>query len=254
MRYLTHTRSVLVIAALAAPGASFAQELSGSVGAGAIYLPKYLGADQNETRFYPALDLSYGDDFYLSTTQGLGWNAWRGRNWTLSPFVGYTLGRDNDDKLSGMDEVDGSFTAGLRYALQYDPNWSFYASAQAPFTGDVDGFELSTGAVWSNRLAERWVASLSPSVTYSSESWTDSMFSVSGSESARSGVRAYDADSGYLRFGINGSLSYFINHELSVTAFAGVTRLTGEAKDSSIVDDIGDATQAYGGGFVSYHF
>ncbi|WP_150995407.1 MULTISPECIES: MipA/OmpV family protein [Marinobacter] len=40
----------------------------------------------------------------------------------------------------------------------------------------------------------------------------------------------------------------------SLTGIVGMTYLTGDAKDSPIVEDIGSATQAFGGALINYRF
>lgn len=225
----------------------------GTIGAGAIHEPDYLGSDDHETTVWPAIRLTYGDRFYLSSHGGLGWNAVRAGNWLVSPFLGYTRGRDNDDDLSRLDKVDGGATAGLRVVYSNDA-WTYSADAQAPFTGDMNGYQLSLKARWQSQLSEQWSASLGPSLTYSSTDWTKDIFGISSRESARSGLSTYDPGDGYLRIGLSGRLSYWLTTEWSITGLASVSRLTGEASDSPIVDDIGDATQAYAGAFVSYKF
>ncbi|WP_422730645.1 MipA/OmpV family protein [Modicisalibacter xianhensis] len=77
---------------------------------------------------------------------------------------------------------------------------------------------------------------------------------ISSRESARFGLSAYGPDEGYFRFGLGGSLSYWLTPEESITGLAGVSQLTGDAEDSPIVDDIGDVTQAYVGAFIRYRF
>ncbi|HCW90097.1 MAG TPA: MipA/OmpV family protein [Marinobacter sp.] len=223
-----------------------------SVGAGAIYAPDYLGSDDYETRPWPVLRLSYGDRFYFNVRDGLVWNAIRQGSWQISPFIGYTPGRDNEDDLERLEKVDGGALAGLRIAYTKDA-WSYSATAQTPFTGDVDGYQLALKAQWEDRLSEQWSASFGPKLTYSSEDWTEDMFGISPGESVRSGLRAYSPD-GYFRFGLTGSLGYQLTEQWSVAAIAGVSQLTGDAKDSPIVDELGDATQAYTGLFTSYSF
>lgn len=225
----------------------------GTIGAGAIYAPDYLGSDDHETRPWPAISLTYGDRFYLNALGGLGWNAIRRGNWKVSPFIGYTRGRDNDHDLSRLNDVDGGATAGLRVAYTNDA-WTYSADAQTPFTGDMDGYQISLKARWQGQLSEQWSASFGPSLTYSSEDWTKDMFAISLRESLRSGLSTYDPADGYLRIGLSGSLSYWLTPEWSITGLASVSQLTGDAEDSPIVDDIGDATQAYAGAFVSYKF
>jgi len=45
---------------------------------------------------------------------------------------------------------------------------------------------LAFKAQWRDQLSEKWSASFGPSLTYSSEDWTEDMFGISPSESARS--------------------------------------------------------------------
>nr|WP_242495570.1 MipA/OmpV family protein [Salinicola tamaricis] len=49
----------------------------GSVGAGAIYAPDYLGSDDYEWNAWPSLDATYGNTFFVSVTDGIGWNLVR---------------------------------------------------------------------------------------------------------------------------------------------------------------------------------
>ena len=225
----------------------------GTIGAGAIYAPDYVGSDDYEIRAWPAVTLTYGDRFYLNSLGGLGWNAITRGSWKVSPFISYTRGRDNDRDLSRLDKVDGGATAGLRVAYT-NGAWTYTGDAQTPFTGDMDGQQFSLKARWQGRLGKQWFASLGPSLTYSSADWTNDMFGISSRESVRSGLRSYDSDDGYLRFRLGGSLSYQLTSDWSITGLASVSQLTGDAKDSPIVDDIGDVTQAYLGAFVNYKF
>lgn len=239
---------------LAVTTPSLAQESwKGSIGGGVIHAPNYLGSDDYESEAWPVLNLRYGERFYFNLRDGFGWNIVREGNWRVSPFIGYILGRDNEDDLRRLDDVDGGATAGLRVAY-LDNAWVYSAAAQTPLSGDVDGYQLKLKAHWHGRLSEQWSASFGPTLTYSSDNWTQDIFGISSRESARSGLDAYEPSDGYFRAGIGGSLSYWLTPEWSVTAMAGVTRLTGDAEDSPIVDDIGNATQAYTGAFVSYRF
>ena len=242
----------LALAFVAAP--SMADESwDGMVGGGAIHAPDYLGSDDYETEAWPAVRLSYGNRFYLSSRGGLGWNVIRQGNWKVSPFIGYHQGRDSDGDLRRLDKVDSGATAGLRVAYT-NAGWTYSADAKAPFTGDLDGYQMSFKTRWQGRLSEQWSASLGPDLTYSSADWTKDMFGISSSESVRSGLSPYDPSNGYLRVGVSGSLTYWLTPEWSITGLTGVSQLTGDAKDSPIVDDSGDASQAYAGAFVSYKF
>ncbi|NHI01084.1 MipA/OmpV family protein [Oceanimonas sp. MB9] len=247
----------LVYCSLAAPfllaTSAMAQTLNGSIGASVIQAPDYLGSDDDEARVLPDLNLRYGDQLYLNLRDGLGWNLYRQRNWTLSPFLGYQPGRDNTGDLSRFDEVDDSLTGGLRLSYQPAP-WNLSLQAETPLSGDVDGYKLTLRAGWRGQPAPNWSAGIGPSLVYSSKAWTQSLFRVSDRDAARSGFSRYEPTDGYWRLGLSGNLNYRFAARWSVTGLAGITQLTGDAKDSPIVKNAGDATQGLAGMVLSYHF
>ncbi|MDV6318159.1 MipA/OmpV family protein [Chromohalobacter sp. HP20-39] len=253
-RYRYATLAVgLPLLAAATPSQAQESGWQGSLGAGAIYSPDYLGSDDYETSVWPSVDLTYGDSVYINARDGVGWNVINQDGWKVSPFLGYTLGRDDEDDLHRLDKVDGGVTAGLR-AEYTEGNWLYSAAVETPVTGDVDGYHASAKAHWRSRLTQRLSVSLGPSIAYGSESWAEDMFGISARESQRSGLDVYTPSEGYFKVGADASLSYHFTQAWSVTGMVGVSRLTGDAKDSPIVDDIGDATQAYAGGFINYNF
>lgn len=226
---------------------------AGSVGVSSVIAPDYLGSDDYKNRVLPDVTLKYGDFAYLNWRDGLGANIYRNQNWTLSPFIGFHVGRDNKGDISAFEKVDAGLTAGLR--VSYQPNaWRYSLKVQTPFTGDVDGYRISLRGDLREQIAPKWFVGISPGLSYSSSKWTQDMFNVSHKDAAHSGLNPYQADSGYLRLGLNGNITYMLADHWSITGVAGVTQLTGDAKDSPIVKQVGDATQVLAGMAVSYHF
>lgn len=243
--------SLAALPLLTAP--AMAQTWSGSLGVSVTQAPDYLGSNDDETRVLPDINLRFGEQLYLNLRDGLGWNLYRRHNWTLSPFVGYQPGRDNTGDLSRFEKVDDSLTGGLRLSYQPGP-WNMSLQAQAPLTGDVDGYQLTLRAGWRGQIAPGWSAGFGPSLTYSSKEWTQSLFRVSAADAARSDFSRYEPNDGYWRLGLSGNINYRFASRWSVTGVAGITQLTGDAEDSPIVRQTGDATQALAGLVLSYHF
>lgn len=241
------------IVSLAVSPLSGANSWEGSIGAGAVYAPDYLGSDDYDTKLWPSFQLSYGEILTISPRSGIEWHAIRNSGWTVSPFVGYTFGRDNKGDISAFEEVDGGATLGVRvgYAQR---EWHYSVAASTPITGDVDGAEFEAVAAWRTPLSERLFFSLSPSVHYSNEKWTESMFGVSAQDSLRSGIAPYNPDGGYWRLGVGSSLTYALTPEWSATGFVGTSYLTGNAADSPIVDDLGSEWQTITGVSLNYRF
>lgn len=245
----------LTTGSLAASSAAIAAqpEWEGTVGAGAIYSPDYLGSDDYEWNPFPSLDATYGNTFFVSVADGIGWNVVKQNNWRVAPFIGYTFGRDDTGDIDDLEQVDGGATAGLRVSY-LDDTWRYSAAAETPFTGDIDGYHIKFKATYVTKLGERMAFTIGPRFDYTSADWTEDMFGVSRGESARSGINAYDPDDGYFAIGGDASLSYYLTRQWSVTGLVGVSRLTGDAADSPIVDDLGDSTQWRAGAFINYHF
>ncbi|KPQ18704.1 MULTISPECIES: MipA/OmpV family protein [unclassified Halomonas] len=235
-----------------ASGSAMAQ-WEGSVGAGVFSVPEYLGSDENETRVWPSGSITYGDTFYASVRDGIGFNLLRQGDWEVSPFISYLSGRDNDGELRGLDEVDDGAAVGLRARYSNGP-WGLEAATKTPLGGDVDGYAADLKASWRTMLSEQMAFTIGPELTYSSDDWTDDMFGISPAESARSGLAVYRPNDGYFSYGLTSSLSYYLSRDWSVTGLLGVSRLTGDAADSPIVDDVGDETQVMGGALINYHF
>lgn len=239
--------------AMTPPSLAWAETWEGSIGAGALYAPDYLGSDDYDTRFLPSINLHYGDALTISQRSGIEWHAIRNGDWTVSPFIGYTFGRDNKGDISAFNEVDGGATLGVRagYARR---EWSYSVAASTPVTGDVDGVEFEAAVAWRTPIAERLFFSLSPRVNYLNEKWAESMFGVSERDSLRSGITSYNPDSGYWRLGVSSSLTYAFTPEWSTTGFVGTSYLTGSASDSPIVEDLGSEWQTVTGISLNYTF
>jgi outer membrane protein len=131
---------------------------------------------------------------------------------------------------------------------------NYSASVRTPITGDVDGYQVNLRSTWRAPLSDKLSLSVGPGLTYSSKQWTEDQFNVSAAESVRSGLARYSVNAGYLRARLGGALTYRMSPSWSLTGIVAMTYLTGNAKDSPIVEDIGSATQAFGGALVNYRF
>lgn len=226
---------------------------NGTIGAGVMVTPDYLGSDDYKSRALPDLNIKYGDFASLNWRDGLSINLYQTPDWTLSPVIGYHIGRDNTGDLSQFEKVNAGITGGIK--LAYQPGvWRYTLKAETPLTGGVDGHRVTLRAGWHDQIAPDWYAGFGPSLAYSSKEWTRDMFGVSARDAARSGLSRYQADQGYWRLGLSGSITYRFAPGWSVTGLAGITHLSGDAKDSPIVSQVGNATQTLTGVVLNYHF
>ena len=88
-----------------------------SVGAGVALQPEYEGSDTFQIAPLPILDIRYRDVAFLtvrdsagSAQEGLGWNAYKTRNFRVGPMATYYFG--NSDRPTGISDVDPGFQVG----------------------------------------------------------------------------------------------------------------------------------------------
>ena len=147
----------------------------------------------------------------------------------LGPLVGYdfmlsgdrVLGLELDSRFDVADEIGGLVTARIKY--------------RAPFGGS-------------------WVFDGGIETTYASGDYMNEFFSINSADSARSGLKVFDAESGMKDVGVNASVTYKFQNGVGITGVARVNQLLSDAEDSPVTDDEGSATQVFGGAMVSYSF
>lgn len=103
-------------------------------------------------------------------------------------------------------------------------------------------------------MTQQLVYAFGPSVTWGNKDWNQVLFGVNASDASRSGLRRYQTDGDFLAGSMNARLSYLLTPRFSVSAVTRYSRLTGDAADSPIVADVGDADQWHGSLAVNYRF
>ena len=172
------------------------------------------------------------------------------------------MGRSDveDSVVDRLDDVDGSLEFGGFAGLSY-PVLTFEGEAPLMFTsrlevvhGVTDGHNGLTGTVSAGLLKpfNDFTLGGSASLGFSSDDYASAYFSVSAAESARTGLAQYDAEGGARNVGLNLFSSYALTERWSLTGFANYSRLIGDAADSPIVDQRGDANPFFVGFGVSF--
>jgi outer membrane scaffolding protein for murein synthesis (MipA/OmpV family) len=221
-------------------GQHYGQEGDRSIRLGAlgIYKPEYEGSDEYEITGFPLIDITWRDTIFLNPIKGLGAYLWNRNDVKLGLSIGYTFGRDEDDSsdLDGLGDIDSGATgnAFIEWAIG---DFDFDASYEQQITGEDTGFKVNIGLGYSLRIAEKTILKPSIKTTYSSSEYMEEYFSISPSQSTRSGLPVYDADSGFKSVGIQIMVIYRLNQNWGIQSMAGYDRLVGEAADSPIVKD-----------------
>jgi outer membrane protein len=98
------------------------------------------------------------------------------------------------------------------------------------------------------------VISFGPKASLSDDSYASTFFDVSAAQSAASGISEYDAGGGIMSYGLRASAYVPLDQNVALVGFASFDQLTGDVRDSSIVQERGSEEQVTVGLSLNYTF
>lgn len=242
-----------------------------TIGAGAAYIPDYEGSDDYE--IIPAAAIRgrvSGISFFTRATYLYVDVIRRGDGpveLDLGPIVGARLnrtGKVKDDFVDALPERDtaieiGGF-AGITYHGLTNPYDSL--SLRVDVVKDVAGAHESTLVTptidFGTPLSRTFYVGLSASAEWAGGDYANYYYSILPADSLASGLPLFDADGGlkHWRLGLlaNHSITGDLTHGWSIFGTGSYTKLTGDFKDSPIVDLRGSSTQWLAALGIAYTF
>jgi outer membrane protein len=254
------TKMILMIGAaivcLMTALASSTQAADVSVGLGAGLAPDYEGSEDYEAVPIPYVNVRW------SNHMSINWLGNKAKvNLIPSPIwrggvVGeYIQERDDvdNDRVDNLEDVDTSVMLGGFLGFQYG-NWSADIEAMADAADGNDGAIVRLNGGYRIPIDQIWSLSLGVFTTWADDDYMQSYFEIDAADSARSGLSTFNADSGFKDVGLNLVASYKPWEHWGFMGLVSYKRLLGDAEDSPVVDDEGNANQFSGGVLVFYKF
>ncbi len=217
--------------------------------------PDYIGSKHYKVGGAPLLRMNFGTQQYLAVEGNIARvNVLSNENIRFGPAAVYRFGRSNvhDKAVDRMknfgDTVELGGFVGYDFVTGTDPRnrWSF----NTMMTQDVGG--KHKGNVASGSIT-RWfgvgragVFGLNAGTTYGSGQYMDQYFSVSRSDSRRSGLKKYEAGSGFRDVRAIAMFIQPLSRQWAIGAGGMYQRLVGDAKKSPVVKT-GSKNQFYFG-------
>ncbi|HGC6390434.1 TPA: MipA/OmpV family protein [Cronobacter dublinensis] len=232
-----------------------------TLGGGVGVAPRYSGSNENRVTTPMVLDYTMRNGFFVSSTRGIGYGNNVG-NLDYSAALSYRTGRkdedvdsdamsDGSDYLRGMGDIKGSALGafGLGYKLS---DWlKLQLQAEVPFSERDNGEALHVGIVSPLYSSSENAVTLSLTGSWGSRDYMQTYYGVTASQSAASGFTRYNASAGFYAYSMNMDWTHNFTRRWSVAAAAGFTQLTGDARNSPIVQRKGSPT---GSLTVTYRF
>lgn len=170
--------------------------LHGSVGLGVGVRPAYEGADERETRITPNINLFYGDTFFL-TGMKAGANLWKhttaqGMSISAGPLLALRRGRDEDDALAGLGEIDHGLDAGGFIRLRKD-GWQARADVRKDVTNGDGGATVNLSVGYGMPVAQNLRLRANLDTAWASTAYMSTYYGIDATQSANSGIAQYAA-------------------------------------------------------------
>lgn len=261
---------VLLIAALGVSDRAMAQEALKegwglAVGAGGLTAPTYEGDDSYRVSILPNIQVTYGDDFFASVQEGVGYRFINEDTLRVGPIgrLKFSRGEDGDQPfaitgedttdLRGLGEVDTTFELGG--FVEYEVGGVTLGAEARKAVSGHDGAVLDLDASWSGRsmaFGPPLIWSFGPRMRIVDDTYTQAYFGVTPTQSVAAGLPVYTAGGGVYSYGLGGTAILPLDDRWTMVAFASYEKLTGDAADSPLVQLRGSEDQATLGIFVSY--
>ncbi|MDC0886434.1 MipA/OmpV family protein [Altererythrobacter sp.] len=217
--------------------------------------PSYPGSDQ--VSISPLVDLTRGregEDFvFVAPDESFGFSLLEANGFSLGPSLGFEGKRSLGDVDGTLPEVDFTVELGGFVNYQATENIRLRAEVRQAVNGH-DGLIGVLSADYIMRDGDKHLLSIGPRVTLTDQTYQESYFSVLPSQSAISGLAAYDSDGGVQAVG--GTISYLrqLSTRWGIYSYANYERLIGDPADSPVVRQFGSRDQFSGGIALSYTF
>jgi outer membrane scaffolding protein for murein synthesis (MipA/OmpV family) len=231
-----------------------------TIGGGAAYLPDYEGSD--DYRIIPAAAIRGrvgGISFFTRATYLYVDFIKRGDGpveLDLGPIVGARLnrtGKIKDDFVDALPERDTAIEVGGFAGLTYHGLTNPYDSLsfRVDVVKDIGSAHESTLVTptidFGTPLSRSFYVGLSASAEWAGGGYADYYYSITPADALASGLPAYDADGGFKnwRLGLLGNyaLSGDLTQGWSIFGLGSYGKLSGDFKDSPIVDGRGSSSQ-----------
>ncbi len=179
----------------------------------------------------------------------------------LGPSVNYHFGRDHDvddSVVKKMKKIDDTVEAGgfigVEFIDKQNPRKRFLADVD--FLTDVgnehDGYTITASTRFWYPLSQMFDFGFGVGLCYASDNYMSTYFGVSKSDSAKTGLPVFDADSGVKDIRVNPVFVMHLNMNWHLAAGVQYRRLVSDADDSPVVDKRGSSNQWIGGLGLAY--
>lgn len=219
------------------PAPYLAKDANYSLGAIALYLPRYTGSDEHRWALYPMFDAQWKNGAFFSAVSGLGYNFSKDPSLQYGLRMSAEAARDESRsaKLHGLGDVDTTFEPGAFFNYLPNANYALQSSIRYGSGVDHDALQVSFGGRASTAIDSRNRLTASLAANWANTKYLQSYFGVNAAQSAASGYPQFSPSSGLTDLRLGASWSWNIDTNWSLTTGTQVKHLLGDAAKSPFV-------------------
>ncbi len=233
------------------------------VGIFPLYSPAFLGSKDYVLSVFPDLRAAYGDKFFASVPEGIGYNLINDSGWKIGPLTKVRFSRNEENggspfqisgeskALRGMGNVDIAIENGVfvqyeiskvRSRLELRRGFGGHSS----FIGDLNiSYFNRVGPISFN---------FGPKATFAGRNFIQTYYGIDANQSQATGLAQYRASGGLVSYGFGGSLIMPVSNKTALNFLISFDRLGSELTNSPLIKQRGSKQQVTLGVGYSYKF
>lgn len=221
------------------------QDLELTVAAGVGYAPEYMGSDDYEAIFAPAIDFEYKQraflvidrDSMMVPYEGAGVKLLSNQDFSIGLNLTYDKGRSDDTSLAnGIGDLDWTVLGGGFAA--WHPG-IFFVRGQLGYDllDEFNSYKGEVGLGVAGPINPNWRGKIELSSAFAGEDYNEAYWGIKPFQASASGLPLYNPDGGFYRTSLTGTLQYQFTQGAFVQGILRYDALTGDAADSPLVED-----------------
>ena len=197
--------------------------------------PRYQGSDEQKVSVVPGIFLQASNGLFADPFNGVGYVFEPAGSLVYGVRVNIETGRSIEAALSGFDKIKSRLNPGVFANYVVNEQLTLKSALRMGLGDAGDGSLLNLGATYKLYNANFVSVNLNTSVKYGSSSYMQAYFGVSPTQSAASGLAAYQPGAGLAMAQVGLTAGFPISREIYIFSSASVQRLLGDAANSPIV-------------------
>jgi outer membrane scaffolding protein for murein synthesis (MipA/OmpV family) len=212
------------------------------VGIAADVDPVYSGARAERLQGGPDINIYYRDIAFVTTGDGIGFNALRGDHYQVGMAVGYDLGRDEQkdlNNLRGMGDIGaapvakvyGTWVLSKSFPLILRTDARQFVGGAQGAVGDASIYLPLPGS------SKRFVMFAGPSISLATHHYLQVMYGVTPEQATASGHPVYEVPhAGTSAAGVGFSATKFIGEHWLLNMDTAISQIRGSAAASPLIE------------------